>query len=34
MYAIDMEYIDKQDEPTTVIKPKAEVAIIPPVSGG
>lgn len=34
MYAIDMEYIDKQDERATVIKPNAEVAIIPPVSGG
>jgi molybdopterin converting factor small subunit len=29
-----MEYIDKKDETTTTIKPNAEVAIIPPVSGG
>jgi molybdopterin synthase sulfur carrier subunit len=34
MYAVDMEYIDKEDEVTTIIKPNAEIAIIPPVSGG
>lgn len=34
MYAINMEYIDKQDEISTIIRDASEVAIIPPVSGG
>ena len=34
MYAVNMEYIEKQDESTTVIDGSHEVAIIPPVSGG
>ncbi|KAL7317517.1 hypothetical protein PS15m_003862 [Mucor circinelloides] len=34
MYAIDMDYIEKDKESTTILKPNAEVAIIPPVSGG
>ncbi|KAK4522015.1 uncharacterized protein ATC70_004554 [Mucor velutinosus] len=34
MYAIDMDYVEKDNESTTILKPNAEVAIIPPVSGG
>lgn len=34
MYAVDMEYIDKDQESTTILKPDSEIAIIPPVSGG
>ncbi|KAG0171672.1 hypothetical protein DFQ28_000468 [Apophysomyces sp. BC1034] len=34
MYALDMDYVSKQDEATTVLKAGHEVAIIPPVSGG
>jgi molybdopterin converting factor subunit 1 len=34
LYAIDMDYIEKQDEKSTVLKDGMEVAIIPPVSGG
>jgi molybdopterin converting factor small subunit len=33
MYAVNMEYIEKEKEHETIIKNK-EVAIIPPVSGG
>ncbi|KAI9493387.1 hypothetical protein BDB00DRAFT_872487 [Zychaea mexicana] len=34
MYAVNMEYVDKDDEATTQLSPNDEVAIIPPVSGG
>ncbi|KAI9485178.1 MAG: hypothetical protein EXX96DRAFT_613080 [Benjaminiella poitrasii] len=34
MYAVDMEYVEKEKESTTILKPNSEVAIIPPVSGG
>ncbi|CAO3703772.1 unnamed protein product [Rhizopus stolonifer] len=34
MYAVDMEYVEKDKESTTVLKKDSEVAIIPPVSGG
>ncbi|CAO3643291.1 unnamed protein product [Mucor hiemalis] len=34
MYAVDMEYVDKEDESRTLVKNASEVAIIPPVSGG
>lgn len=34
MYAVNMDYIDKNKETSTVLQDKEEVAIIPPVSGG
>lgn len=34
MFAIDMEYIEKENESKTSVKDASEVAIIPPVSGG
>lgn len=34
MYAIDMDYVEKDKESATILKQNAEVAIIPPVSGG
>ncbi|KAF1803392.1 hypothetical protein FB192DRAFT_1445251 [Mucor lusitanicus] len=34
MYAVDMDYVEKEKESSTILKPNAEVAIIPPVSGG
>lgn len=34
MYAIDMDYIEKNQESSTIIQEGAEIAIIPPVSGG
>ncbi|KAL9546604.1 hypothetical protein MBANPS3_006580 [Mucor bainieri] len=34
MYAVDMDYVEKDKESSTILKPNAEVAIIPPVSGG
>ncbi|KAI8071833.1 molybdopterin converting factor, subunit 1 [Thamnidium elegans] len=34
MYAVNMEYIEKDNEKDTVLQDKQEVAIIPPVSGG
>lgn len=34
MYAVNMEYIEKNNEADTVLQDKQEVAIIPPVSGG
>ncbi|RIB20937.1 hypothetical protein C2G38_2244248 [Gigaspora rosea] len=33
MFAINMQYVDKDDE-SIMVKPGDEVAIIPPVSGG
>jgi len=32
--SVDGEYVDLDDEPTRLIRPGAEVAIIPPVSSG
>lgn len=32
--SVDGEYVDLDDEPTRLIQPGAEVAIIPPVSSG
>jgi molybdopterin converting factor small subunit len=32
--SLDGEYVDLDDEPTRLIQPGAEVAIIPPVSSG
>ncbi|KAI7902083.1 molybdopterin converting factor, subunit 1 [Cokeromyces recurvatus] len=34
MYAVNMEYIEKDKEVTTHIHQNSEIAIIPPVSGG
>ncbi|KAI8137604.1 hypothetical protein BJV82DRAFT_674537 [Fennellomyces sp. T-0311] len=34
MYAVNMEYVDKDNESSTQLCPTDEVAIIPPVSGG
>ncbi|KAF7722145.1 hypothetical protein EC973_003658 [Apophysomyces ossiformis] len=34
MYALDMDYVSKEDEAITPLKAGQEVAIIPPVSGG
>ncbi|KAI9360615.1 molybdopterin synthase small subunit CnxG [Pilaira anomala] len=34
MYAVNMDYIDKNKETSIVLQDKEEVAIIPPVSGG
>ncbi|KAI8875006.1 MoaD/ThiS [Backusella circina FSU 941] len=34
LYAIDMDYINKEDEKSTILKDGMEIAIIPPVSGG
>ncbi|KAG1435744.1 hypothetical protein G6F56_013852 [Rhizopus delemar] len=34
MYAVDMEYVEKDKESATALKKDSEVAIIPPVSGG
>ncbi|KAG2216770.1 hypothetical protein INT45_003784 [Circinella minor] len=34
MYAVNMEYVDKEDESKTQLSQNDEIAIIPPVSGG
>lgn len=34
MFALDMEYVEKEKESITILKPDSEIAIIPPVSGG
>lgn len=34
MYAVDMQYVEKEKEPKTFLRNNTEVAIIPPVSGG
>ncbi|KAI8390369.1 molybdopterin converting factor, small subunit [Blakeslea trispora] len=34
MYAVNMDYVEKEKESTTIIQPNSEIAIIPPVSGG
>lgn len=34
MYAVNMAYVDKKQESSTLLKANDEIAIIPPVSGG
>ena len=34
MYAVNMEYVNKEDEGKTQLSQNDEIAIIPPVSGG
>lgn len=34
MLAVNLEYVDKDDTNTEIVKDGAELAVIPPVSGG